>query len=70
MTSSLRFLYFVAYRGKAAEILQEVDLPIVSHESCIPVYASTNYPLNTKTMFCAGHAAGGKDACQGSNRNR
>nr|CAB3266608.1 SCO-spondin-like [Phallusia mammillata] len=57
----------VEYRGKAAESLQEVDLPVVSSSTCSPVYAKTQYPVDENIMFCAGHKSGGKDACQGDS---
>uniref|UniRef100_A0A8C5FE10 Peptidase S1 domain-containing protein n=1 Tax=Gadus morhua TaxID=8049 RepID=A0A8C5FE10_GADMO len=46
----------------AADILQEVDLPIVGNREC-----NCSYGLITNNMICAGLSAGGKDSCQGDS---
>ena len=45
-------------------ILQEVDLPIVSGEDCTREYEGI-HSIDTETTVCAGYKTGGKDACQG-----
>uniref|UniRef100_A0A8C5AH27 chymotrypsin n=1 Tax=Gadus morhua TaxID=8049 RepID=A0A8C5AH27_GADMO len=45
--------------GSAADILQEVDLPIVGNREC-----DCSYGRITNNMICAGLSAGGKDSCQ------
>ncbi|XP_068444384.1 serine protease 27-like [Clinocottus analis] len=42
-----------------ADVLQEVDVPIVGNNEC-----RCTYPELTKYMICAGFKRGGKDACQ------
>ncbi|XP_034413556.1 serine protease 27-like [Cyclopterus lumpus] len=43
-----------------ADILQEVNVPIVGNNEC-----KCAYPFITDNMICAGFREGGKDACQG-----
>ncbi|KAJ8961989.1 hypothetical protein NQ314_005771 [Rhamnusium bicolor] len=51
--------------GTTPEILQVVEVPVVSQEDCSEAY--TSYPV-TDRMFCAGLlGVGGKDACQGDS---
>ncbi|CAL8404556.1 unnamed protein product [Boreogadus saida] len=49
--------------GSAADILQEVDLPIVGNRECNCSYTGDI----TNNMICAGLSAGGKDSCQGDS---
>uniref|UniRef100_A0A8C5CBC7 Peptidase S1 domain-containing protein n=1 Tax=Gadus morhua TaxID=8049 RepID=A0A8C5CBC7_GADMO len=58
-TSRVSFLPFI---GSAANILQEVDLPIVGNREC-----DCSYGRITNNMICAGLSAGGKDSCQGDS---
>uniref|UniRef100_A0A8C5CR10 Peptidase S1 domain-containing protein n=1 Tax=Gadus morhua TaxID=8049 RepID=A0A8C5CR10_GADMO len=58
-TSPVSFLPFI---GSAADILQEVDLPIVGNREC-----DCSYGRITNNMICAGLSAGGKDSCQGDS---
>uniref|UniRef100_A0A8C6L2L1 Acrosin n=1 Tax=Nothobranchius furzeri TaxID=105023 RepID=A0A8C6L2L1_NOTFU len=48
--------------GFLANILQEVDVPIVGHKKC-SCYNLNFYKI-TDNMICAGLKAGGKDSCQ------
>lgn len=48
------------FPGKASNVLQKVDVRLVSEESCIRSYGH----LVTPRMLCAGYRNGGKDACQ------
>uniref|UniRef100_A0A8C5ABV4 Peptidase S1 domain-containing protein n=1 Tax=Gadus morhua TaxID=8049 RepID=A0A8C5ABV4_GADMO len=47
---------------ESADILQEVDLPIVGNREC-----DCSYGRITNNMICAGLSAGGKDSCQGDS---
>jgi secreted trypsin-like serine protease len=47
-----------------SNILQTVDLPLVSDEECYRVFGSR---FNNKSMICAGYKEGMKDACQGDS---
>jgi len=46
--------------------LQEVDVPLVSWETCKTAGGAYSQMI-TDTMVCAGYAGGGKDACQGDS---
>ena len=48
--------------NKAANVLQEVDLKIISDERCMETPNAGYFAQDE--MFCAGHLKGGKDACQ------
>lgn len=51
--------------GSASSQLLEVDLPIVTHNSCLAFYPDS---LDQTAMVCAGGSrAGGEDACQGDS---
>ncbi|KAB1123047.1 trypsin-like serine protease [Neorhizobium galegae] len=49
--------------------LQEVELPLVSTETCRAGYRDSSMRLNPidDRTICAGYAEGGKDACQGDS---
>ncbi|XP_030591238.1 transmembrane protease serine 6 [Archocentrus centrarchus] len=49
--------------GTASNVLQKVDVRLVSEESCIRSYGH----VVTPRMLCAGYRSGGKDACQGDS---
>lgn len=46
--------------GKVSNVLQKVDVRLVSEEACIRSYGS----MVTPRMLCAGYRSGEKDACQ------
>ena len=46
--------------------LQQVEVPLVSKETCAAAYQSLGYGI-TDRMICAGLADGGKDACSGDS---
>ena len=50
--------------GYAADILQEVDLPIMTNDKCKQKY---KHDYIGPKMLCAGWDAGQKDACQGDS---
>ncbi|XP_068231253.1 transmembrane protease serine 9-like [Palaemon carinicauda] len=49
--------------GSQPNILNEVDVPIVTNEACNGYYDGEI----TSNMMCAGYEEGGKDACQGDS---
>lgn len=46
--------------GKVSNVLQKVDVRLVSEEACIRSYGH----MVTPRMLCAGYRSGEKDACQ------
>lgn len=57
-----------SYRGSAASILQEVQLPILPLSECIANY-KIHFPdqIFDDTVLCVGFPSGGKDSCQGDS---
>ncbi|TNM85352.1 hypothetical protein fugu_007623 [Takifugu bimaculatus] len=49
--------------GKVSNVLQKVDVRLVSEEACIRSYGH----MVTPRMLCAGYRSGEKDACQGDS---
>ncbi|AWP05217.1 hypothetical protein SMAX5B_011328 [Scophthalmus maximus] len=49
--------------GRASNVLQKVDVRLVSEEECVQSYGR----LVTPRMLCAGYRSGEKDACQGDS---
>ncbi|KAF3687986.1 Transmembrane protease serine 6 [Channa argus] len=49
--------------GTASNVLQKVDVRLVSEEACVRSYGH----LVTPRMLCAGYRSGRKDACQGDS---
>ncbi|TRY56341.1 hypothetical protein DNTS_034954 [Danionella cerebrum] len=49
--------------GSVSEVLQKVDVRLVSEEACVRSYGYTITPR----MICAGYRSGGKDSCQGDS---
>lgn len=52
--------------NKGSEVLQQLEIPIVSNDVCQTAYASETAPI-LETMVCAGLPEGGKDACIGDS---
>jgi secreted trypsin-like serine protease len=49
--------------GNASAVLRQVEIPIVSNETC-----EQSYPNDiSSNMICAGREAGGQDSCQGDS---
>jgi len=46
------------------DLLQTVDVPVLSQQDCIEAYGSSDI---TNSMICAGHTDGGMDACKGDS---
>jgi secreted trypsin-like serine protease len=57
--------------GKSANVLQELQLPIISTEQCKDNYAAIGKLISDKqfdsAVLCAGYNEGGKDSCQGDS---
>jgi trypsin len=51
--------------GSSPDILQKVDVPIVTNERCSAAYQGIN-PV-ADSMLCAGVETGGRDSCQGDS---
>uniref|UniRef100_A0A667WQ79 Transmembrane serine protease 6 n=1 Tax=Myripristis murdjan TaxID=586833 RepID=A0A667WQ79_9TELE len=49
--------------GTASNVLQQVDVRLVSEEACVRTYGH----MVTPRMICAGYRSGKKDACQGDS---
>ncbi|XP_036425941.1 transmembrane protease serine 6 isoform X1 [Colossoma macropomum] len=49
--------------GSTSDVLQKVDVRLVSEDACIRSYGY----IITPRMLCAGYRSGGKDACQGDS---
>ena len=58
-------LFEIAEGGSASAILQEVDLPIIDHNTCAQAYLEGVNQVDEDVHVCAGYSQGGKDACQG-----
>merc|ERR1719186_486101 len=58
--------YLTEGSGALSEVLQKVDVPIVSDEVCAIDYDLTGH-TTIPTMICAGYEQGGRDACQGDS---
>jgi len=53
------------YRGTRREnILQKVQVPVVSHSMCVEQYGER---IKKEVQICAGYAEGGRDACGGDS---
>ncbi|CAB0030783.1 unnamed protein product [Trichogramma brassicae] len=50
-----------------SNVLQQVQLPVVSQETCQNAYARFKAQMIDNRVLCAGFTAGGKDACQGDS---
>ena len=53
-----------AWQGTGSDVLLQVDIPIVSQQTCRDSYGADDI---TDRMLCAGLAGGGKDSCQGDS---
>ncbi|XP_050503483.1 trypsin alpha-like [Diabrotica virgifera virgifera] len=56
---------FQAEEGEVSDVLQMVEVPIITNEKCQSLYMEE---IVTNGMLCAGYlGSGGKDACQGDS---
>ncbi|XP_032751786.1 ovochymase-2 [Rattus rattus] len=53
--------------GSLPQVLQQVNLPILTHEECEAVMLTLRNPITGKTFLCTGSPDGGRDACQGDS---
>lgn len=60
----------LSFGGAPASVLQEVDLKVINNSKCEKSYSNLiesklKFPLGIKrSLICAGHEKGEKDACQ------
>lgn len=48
-------------------VLNEVDVPVLTYETCVDWYEAENILIDTEQHVCAGYEKGGLDACQGDS---
>ncbi|XP_072826887.1 ovochymase-2 isoform X3 [Vicugna pacos] len=53
--------------GLVSQVLQEVNLPILTKDECITALLTLQKPISGQTFLCTGFPDGGKDACQGDS---
>ncbi|XP_054999631.1 ovochymase-2 [Sorex araneus] len=53
--------------GSVSQVLQEVELPILTRKECVKALLSLSKPIRGQTFLCTGFPDGGKDACQGDS---
>ncbi|XP_053528227.1 ovochymase-2 [Artibeus jamaicensis] len=53
--------------GILSQVLQEVNLPILTQEECAAALLTLKKPISGRTFLCTGFADGGRDACQGDS---
>lgn len=57
--------------GKSANVLQELQIPVLDNEVCKDRYRKQKKLISekqfTKNVLCAGVLTGGQDSCQGKN---
>ncbi|XP_076969973.1 ovochymase-2 [Tamandua tetradactyla] len=53
--------------GLLPQVLQEVNLPILTQNECAAVMLSLKKPITGQTFLCTGFPDGGRDACQGDS---
>ncbi|KAG8507229.1 Ovochymase-2, partial [Galemys pyrenaicus] len=54
-------------KGNLPQVLQEVDLPILTQEECVAALLTLTQPISGQTFLCTGFPDGGRDACQGDS---
>ena len=47
--------------------MNEVDVPVLTYETCVDWYEAENILIDTEQHVCAGYEKGGLDACQGDS---
>ncbi|CAK9830131.1 Venom serine protease Bi-VSP [Anthophora retusa] len=57
----------IGFKGPASDALLEIQVPVVSTDSCKQAYSAFKSSVIDHRVLCAGYARGGKDACQGDS---
>ncbi|XP_058804325.1 venom protease-like [Phymastichus coffea] len=60
-------LIFIKNINEGSDILMQVQLPVVSQETCAKRYTSHPEYIIDKKVICAGYTTGGKDSCVGDS---
>ena len=47
--------------------MNEVDVPVLTYDTCVAWYEAENILIDTEQHVCAGYEQGGLDACQGDS---
>ncbi|VFV38843.1 ovochymase-2-like [Lynx pardinus] len=53
--------------GVVSQVLQDVNLPILTQEECVAALLTLKKPISGQTFLCTGFPDGGRDACQGDS---
>ncbi|XP_016069429.1 PREDICTED: ovochymase-2 [Miniopterus natalensis] len=53
--------------GNLSQVLQEVNLPILTQKECVAALLTLQRPISGRTLLCTGFPDGGRDACQGDS---
>ncbi|XP_015978536.2 ovochymase-2 [Rousettus aegyptiacus] len=53
--------------GILPQVLQEVNLPILTRKECVAALLTLKKPISGQTFLCTGFPDGGRDACQGDS---
>lgn len=56
--------HFFFLDGNNSQVLQEVELPILTQKECMTALSRLKIPISGHTFLCTGFPDGGKDACQ------
>ena len=69
---STQFIYFLGRTqegGASANVLQEIQLPVIANNECKDAYAAIGKNFSRKqfddAVMCAGYKEGGRDTCNG-----
>ncbi|XP_057363298.1 ovochymase-2 isoform X2 [Manis pentadactyla] len=57
----------LAEDGMLPQVLQQVNLPILTQEECLAALLTLKKPISGRTFLCTGFPDGGRDACQGDS---
>ncbi|XP_036882291.2 ovochymase-2 [Manis javanica] len=57
----------LAEDGMLPQVLQQVNLPILTQEECLAVLLTLKKPISGQTFLCTGFPDGGRDTCHGDS---